>query len=375
MNGAVQWGLSPFGMWWRGGLSLLCAGWALCAGALTREQLIKAEPQVRLATADLVAALQKGEMSPADAAEESRIRAMQTVSSAETYLLLQGAFRLFVKAEEYTRIVEVSRHLQLRGFSARSLVTLIEGALEPVPRGVNVGELERFLRALKDEVARAQKVATEQRVAAALSARLPPGGLSPQATLLDLLAQVRQTEPREKVLFRTIVRCPLGPHGEDGFPVLPPQVWTEGTRTEALVRGARTGGFSMRAHGRLRVFSRTAPVETLAPLGSAFVSGRASETIRRMKRIRIGFVAFDENEPLDEALERLFLAVADYAPEMDVDLILRSHPDGRFPLMKTARASDTTLYDALDLACRSAGVAFEVQGSCILVHPTQKGGI
>ena len=362
-------GLSPFGRWARGGLSLLCVLMVGEVGAFTREQLVKAEPRVRAATEDLIEALQKGKMSPAEAAEESRIRASQTVSGAESYLLLQGAFRLFVQAGEYLRIVEVARHMQLRGFSSRSLVTLIEGALEPVPRGVDVGELEGYLRALKDDAARSQKVATERWVEAKLASRTSRGGQSPDETILDLLARVRTTSQKDRVLFRTIVRCPLGPNGEDGFPVLPPVGGTKATLADELAQGAASGGFTMRAHGRLRLLTRTEPLGTLKPIGDIFGAGKASETARQLKRIRIGFVAFDENEPLDEALERLFLTVSDYAAELDVDLILRSHPDGRFPLMRTARMSDTTLYDALDLACRSAGAAFEIRGGCVLVHP------
>ncbi len=129
-----------------------------------------------------------------------------------------------------------------------------------------------------------------------------------------------------------------------------------------------------RAHGRLRLFTRTEPFTASRPIETAFFAGNTAETIRRMKRIPIGFIAFDENEPLDEALERLFLTVADYAAETAAfDLLLRSAPNGRYPLLHTLRASDTTLYDVLHLACRSAGVAFDVRGTCIIVGAQRNG--
>lgn len=353
-----------------GWIAAFClAGWALGGQALTREQLLKAEPQVREATAELVEALARGEVTPGEAAEQVRIMASQTMSPAEAYLLLQGTFRLYVRAGEYRRVVEVSRHLQMREYSAQMLSTLIEGALEPVPRGVDVGELEGYLQGLREAAARSRKRATERRLARALEAvQLEDFSTAEVGTLPEVLARVRRSFG---VPLRLVARCPLPATGGEGFPELPVMKFKSATAAELVSRCASESEFTVRTHGALQLLTRTASLAKGVPLAKSFYSGNSAETVRRLKRIPIGFVAFDDNEPLDEALERLWLAVADHggSGKMEFDLIMRSEPTGRFPLLKTVRAADTTLYDTLELACRTAGAMFEVRGQCVVVLP------
>jgi len=352
---------------WLVALMVEMGAWGV--SALTREQLQQAEGPVREATTELLAALSRGEIMPAVAAEEVRILASQTESSAEAYLLLQGAFRLYVRAGEYRRVVEVSRHLSTRDYSARRLVGLIEGALKPVPRGVDVGELESHLRALKEEAARSRKRNMERRLTRALESWVVERFSTEEAkTLPAVLERMRKDSGSP---LRMLVRCPLPVTGGEDFPLLPAMKFAGTTAAAVVARCAAEGEFTLRSHGTLQLFTRTAPVAQGGQLPKNFFAGDTARTLRQLKRIPIGFVAFDGNEPLDEALERMFLAVEDYGGTAGsgFDVLLRSEPNGKFPLLKTVRASDTTLYDALDLACRAAGATFEVCGNCIVVLP------
>ena len=352
-------------------LLLIVCGLSGGAGGLTRAQLLEAEPRVREATVDLVAGLAAGTCSPDEAAEASRILASQSESPAEEYLLLQGAFRLYVKAGEYVRVVEISRHLQNRGYSRTALLSLVEHALEPVPRGVNVGELDTLLRALKDDVARSRKQRLERRISRELAqAALPFFTTEGRPTVPDVLEAIRgMPQVKAGQPFHVVIRCPLPVTGGEGFPDLPVMTFTNTTAATVLSRCAKEGGFAVRTQGTLQFLTRSEPSARGSLPQPPFATGEAADTIRKMKRISIGFVAFEQDEPLDEALERLILAVFDdpAGQNADFDFVLRSRPTGRFPLLRTMRASDTTFYDVLDLACRTAGAIFEVRGRCIVV--------
>ena len=95
-------------------------------------------------------------------------------------------------------------------------------------------------------------------------------------------------------------------------------------------------------------------------------SGNAEETARKLRECRLGFVAFDASETLPEAAERLFLAVSDRARE-GVDMVVFTPPDGKSPPLRTVRAADIALYDALGLLCDAAGYRFEIAGDWVVI--------
>ena len=111
----------------------------------TRAELETAEKEVREIVEDILEDLQSGEITRAEAAEEARIRASQVEKPAEEYLLLQGAFQLFMRAREYPRAADLLRHMHAREFPPEALVSLAEQALEPVPRGEPVAGLDAFV--------------------------------------------------------------------------------------------------------------------------------------------------------------------------------------------------------------------------------------
>ena len=84
-----------------------------------------------------------------------------------------------------------------------------------------------------------------------------------------------------------------------------------------------------------------------------------------MKECRLGFVAFDASETLFEAAERLFLTVCDRAREGFDAVVLA--PPGKPSSLRTVRAADITLYDALGLLCDAADYRFEITGDWVVL--------
>lgn len=338
----------------------------------SRSDLLKAEPNVREATKDLLEGLARGEMTRAEVAEEVRIMGSQTGDLAEEYLLLQGAFRLFVRDGAYVRAAEMLRHMREREFPVEALVDLVEGALEPVPRGVDTEGLDESLRNLREALARERCQAAENGIARGLeTVLLPARSADATDTFPEFLEHVRTALRAEgKPVFRFVLRCPRIGTGDGRFPVVPVGNAGNVRLSSALARVCGMDDYAMRVHGPLRFFTRTAPIGPDGPLRSVAFAGDAEATARRMKRIRLGFVAFDGNEPLDVAVERLLRAVVDQgrlSDGIDFDVVLRAAPDGRFPCVQTLRAADTTLYDAISLLCTGAGCDFRIRGDCVVI--------
>lgn len=359
-------------------VAALC-GLAAAAEVSVRDAFRTAEVEVRAATADLLADLARGETTREEVAEAVRIMASQTAEPAEEYLFLQGAFRLFVRAGAYGRATDVLRRLQKREFPAAALADLVGRALEPVPRGTDVGELESMWTALREEAAQIRRQAEARRTDAALArTRLPAFAVEPGETLPDVLARIRgELGRRGEPGFHALLRCRLALDGRPAFPALPATRMTGETLADILARCAALGGYETRTRGAFRFFTRAAPNRTPCSASAPWADD-AGETARRLKRVRIGFVAFGGDETVDAAVERLLTTVRDlggHADPVDCDVVLWAPPDGRFPPVRTARASDTTLYDALDLAATAAGYVLEVRGACLVLRPDAKGTV
>ena len=81
------------------GVLAVCLLGAVAAVAMpTRQELVAAQKAVLDATAADVRALKEGRTGPAAVAAAHRLRAAGATAEAERFLLLQGAFKLFVKA-------------------------------------------------------------------------------------------------------------------------------------------------------------------------------------------------------------------------------------------------------------------------------------
>ena len=330
----------------------------------TRAELEVAQGEVREIVADVLDDLRGGKLAYADAAEEVRIRASQVEKPAEEYLLLQGAFRLFMRAGEYPRAVDLLRHMRARDFPPEALASLAEQALEPVPRGKPVAGLDALLATLRDEIAHVRKRKSERELDLGLDGRVPSGfPPGPEGTILDVAEGVRacvleRGGPRFNLFVKT-------PSVGGGIPALPQAGSTNGTLRAALDAACASGGWTRRVHGRALVFAR-ASGRAGDRAGKIRSSGNAEETARKLRECRLGFVAFDASETLPEAAERLFLAVSDRARE-GVDMVVFTPPDGKAPPLRTVRAADIALYDALGLLCDAAGYRFEIAGDWVVI--------
>ena len=187
----------------------------------SRAELEAAEDGVREVVQDVLDDLHDGKLTRAEAAEEVRIRASHAESAAE-YLLLQGAFRLFMRAGEYPRAADLLRHMHDREFSPEALASLAEQALEPVPRGVPVAGLDGLLATLHDEIAHARKRTAEQELGNAfdnlfLSNTFSSGS---DGTILDVVETVRACmREHGGPYFNVFLQSPSV---DGGIPALPP---------------------------------------------------------------------------------------------------------------------------------------------------------
>jgi hypothetical protein len=159
----------------------------------------------------------------------------------------------------------------------------------------------------------------------------------------------------------------LAASAEGGVPALPPLQLTNQTLHALLDLACGAGGWKRRAHGRALLLTRT-PGVPVGRTGKIRSSGNVDETASKLKDCRLGFVAFDPSETLPEAAERLFLAVSDHARE-GFDLVVLTPPDGTPPPLRTVRAADITLYDALGLLCDAVGYRFEIRGDWVVLSP------
>lgn len=321
---------------------------------------------MREIVADILDGLRAGTLARAEAAEEVRIRASHAESAAEEYLLLQGAFRLFMRAGEYPRAVDLLRHMHAREFPPEALASLAEQALEPVPRGVPVAGLDALLATLRDEIAHVRKQRAEQELGEAFDRiTVPHFSSGSDGTLLDVAESLRACVlehggPRFHVFL-------LSASAEGGVPALPPLQMTNATLRVLLNAACGVGGWMRRVHGRAVLLTRK-PGAPTGHTGKIRSSGNADETARKLKDCRLGFVAFDPSETLPEAAERLFLAVSDRARE-GFDLVVLTPPDGTPPPLRTVRAADITLYDALGLLCDAVGYRLEIKGDWVVLSP------
>ena len=348
---------------------LVCACVALSAAAElspSRAELEAAADGVREMVRDVLNGLREGTLTRAEAAEEVRIRASHAERVAEEYLLLQGAFRLFMRAGEYPRAADLLRHMHAREFPPEALASLAEQALEPVPRGVPVAGLDGLLATLHDEIAHARKRKAEQELGEAFDRlRLPDFSSFPDGTVLDVAERVR-ARVLEQGGSRFNVYLQAASDG-GGIPALPPLQLTNQTLRALFDAAGGAGGWTRRVHGRALMFSRR-PDAAGGRTGKIRPAGDADETARKLKDCRLGFVAFDASESLPEAAERLFLAVSDRARE-GFDLVVLTPPDGSSPPLRTVRAADIALYDALGLLCDAADYRFEIKGCWVVLSP------
>jgi len=335
----------------------------------TRAELEAAQKEVREIVSDILADLRDGTLARADAAEEVRIRASQVQKPAEEYLLLQGAFRLFMRAREYPRAVDLLRHMHARDFPPEALASLAEHALEPVPRGEPVAGLDALMATFHDEIAHVRKRKAEQELAAAFDGlRLPHFSSGRDDTLVDMLERVRTSmQVQDGSRFNVFLRAEST---DGGIPALPPLEMAEGRLRDLFDAACRAGGWTRRIHGRALLLTRKsgAPAARTVDIRS---SGDAEETARQLKACRLGFVAFDASETLPEAAERLFLVVSDRA-RMGFDMVVLTPPGGTSAPLRTVRAADITLYDALGLLCDAARSRFEITGGWVVLRAAER---
>ena len=131
-------------------LSGLMAFAATANAMPTQEETKKVEPLVMDLMRDDQAALKSGKKTRAEVAESAMTLADQAESEAAKFLLMKGAFNLYVRAGEFDKAIETLQGLQtaIPDMPPADMAKIIESSLRAVPRK-NGGQLYRMLGEIK----------------------------------------------------------------------------------------------------------------------------------------------------------------------------------------------------------------------------------
>ena len=116
----------------------------------TQEETKRVEPLVMDLMRDDQAVLKSGKKTRAEVAESAMALADQAESEAAKFLLMKGAFSLYVRAGEFDKAMETLQNLQtaIPDMPPDNLAKIIETSLRVVPRK-NGGQLYRLLGEIK----------------------------------------------------------------------------------------------------------------------------------------------------------------------------------------------------------------------------------
>ena len=131
-------------------LSGLMAFAATANAMPTQEETKRVEPLVMDLMRDDQAALKSGKKTRAEVAESAMTLADQAESEAAKFLLMKGAFNLYVRAGEFDKAIETLQGLQtaIPDMPPADMAKIIESSLRAVPRK-NGGQLYRMLGEIK----------------------------------------------------------------------------------------------------------------------------------------------------------------------------------------------------------------------------------
>lgn len=156
---------------------LIVGAWGVLSACVVAAMPTKAEfqkvlPLVREISADDVAAVKSGKMTPLEAGNNAFARAKDTsIDEASRYLFHESAFAHYVRAAEYDKAAEVVESLKtsVKDVPDSAIAEFIERRLKKIPRK-HAGQLYAMLRDARVRDRISKKLETYRKAAAAKSA-------------------------------------------------------------------------------------------------------------------------------------------------------------------------------------------------------------
>ena len=156
---------------------LIVGAWGVLSACVavampTKAEFQKVLPLVREISADDVAAVKSGKMTPLEAGNNAFARAKDTsIDEASRYLFHESAFAHYVRAAEYDKAAEVVESLKtsVKDVPDSAIAEFIERRLKKIPRK-HAGQLYAMLRDARVRDRISKKLETYRKAAAAKSA-------------------------------------------------------------------------------------------------------------------------------------------------------------------------------------------------------------
>ena len=343
---------------------------AFAAAAMpTEAEFAKASKDVQAALKTQIASWQKGEIADGDLAALMLMNADKFKDEARHYACLQAAFAAAVRAGDAVLAANAIEKIkaETKDFGASEEGKLIKKALEKAA----IGKSKDFLRDL--EVARAKIVYVTpiSDVAAATIAKMktivvPSVSFKPPTTLADAVAFLNKASKEYDPSDNAVKGVRFYLFSKEDGRELPkvPMIRTNNIRLyDLLILVVDAVGFDFEVKCDIVVVLKNA--KDVAPSDNVAVA--------RMKQIRLPLLDVKPMTPLKDVLEVLRRDSKEYDPrKVGVNFVLEMLNGEPMPAVPKIRATDLSVYNALDLIVGSVDCDFEVKGDSVVIF--KKGG-
>ena len=342
---------------------------ALAAAAMpTEEEFAKASKDVQAALKAQITAWQKGAIADGDLAALMLMNAGKYKDEARHYVCLQAAFAGAARAGDTVLAANAIEKIaaETKGFGAVEERKLIKKSLEKV----DAQKSKVFLRDLAVERAKivyAESVsdATATTIAKMKMTFLPSVSFKPPATLADAVSLMRDMSVDMDPFGGATKGVNFIISGADAkdLPKMP-MIQTSNISLYSLLKLVVDAvGYDFKVNDDLVIVFENKNVVTASD----------QVVVARMKQIMLPRFSVKPQATLKDAVEILRKASKEYDPRKDgVDIVLKTAKGEAMPVVPKIRATDLSVYNALDLILGSVGYGFEVKGDSVVIF--RKGG-
>ena len=344
---------------------------ALSAAAMpTEAEFAKASKDVQTALKAQITSWQKGELADGDLAALMLMNAGKFKDEARHYACLQAAFAAAVRAGDAVLAANAIEKIaaDTKDFGAAEERRLVKKVLEKATPEKSKG----FLRALEVERAKIVYATPVSDAAAATIAKMktivvPSVSFKPPTTLADAVAFLskasKEYDPSDNAV-KGVKFFLLSSKEESRELPKVPMIRTNNIRLyDLLVLVVDAVGYDFEVKGDVVLIFRNA--KDVAPSDNVAVA--------RMKQIRLPMLDVQPMTPLKDVLELLHRDSKVHDPrKVGVNFVLKTSNGETVPPVPKIRATDLSVYNALDLIVGSVDCDFEVKGDSVVIF--KKGG-
>ena len=344
---------------------------ALSAAAMpTEDEFAKASKDVQAALKTQITSWQKGEIADGDLAALMLMNADKFKDEARHYACLQAAFAAAVRAGDAVLAANAIEKIaaDTKDFGVAEERRLVKKVLEKAAPEKSKG----FLRKLEVERAKIVYATPVSDAAAATIAKMktivvPSVSFKPPTTLADAVAFLykasKEYDPSDSAAKGVNFFLQSS---KDECRELPkvPMIRTNNIRLyDLLVLVVDAVGYDFEVKGYVVLIFRNA--KGVAPSDNVAVA--------RMKQIRLPLLDVQPMTPLKDVLELLHRDSKVHDPrKVGVNFVLKTSNGETVPPVPKIRATDLSVYNALDLIVGSVDCDFEVKGDDVVIF--KKGG-